>query len=74
MMLYFFGGRDAKALQEKAAKKAAQDAGGNNAGSINLEAGNDVTTLDEGRDVKSQTREKHQNVYQTHPYTTKSRV
>jgi len=25
-------GRDAKALQEKAAKKAAQDAGGNNAG------------------------------------------
>lgn len=31
-MLYFFMGRDAKALQEKAAKKAAQDAGGNNAG------------------------------------------
>ncbi|KAG4921652.1 hypothetical protein JHK85_051326 [Glycine max] len=64
--------RDAKALQEKAAKKAAQDAGGNNAG---FEAEDDVTTLNEGRDVKMcQTPKKRQNAYQTHPYTTKPRI
>ncbi|RDY09812.1 hypothetical protein CR513_05761, partial [Mucuna pruriens] len=60
--------RDAKALQEKAAKKAGQDAGGNN-------AGNDVTSLEEGRDVKMrQNPKKHQNTYQTYLHTTKPRL